>query len=296
MSLALECPPGADEAPQRTSGGVVVASGRLDVPRVLPVKSLSPSSMAQWERCREQWYRERILKERKPANVAMTAGKAFAAVVSHYVHERLEGRATSELEIDDRLLTEYDQELTKAVPAEDEDPVAIREQVREPVRVYVADVLRKLRPVAAERYAHMRFADAEWLLGAYLDVETADEVVIDQKLKMSTSRHVSEADARKDVQAKTALLLRALERNPARKFQFHSVKMGSLSASGERIRIVDVEASEKALVLFKARAAAIARQIVDAAESGDFGYGPNGWWCSERWCAYWRSCAAGGLQ
>ena len=63
-----------------------------------------------------------------------------------------------------------------------------------------------------------------------------------------------------------------------------------LPAEGPAVR------SERQLDAFQARVAALARRIALAEATGEWGYGPHGWWCAEQSCPGWGGCAAGGLR
>jgi hypothetical protein len=140
------------------------------------------------------------------------------------------------------------------------------------------------------------FPGVEWQVVGYLDLETADDVVVDYKLG---ERHVAKGRAHTDAQATSYLLARQLEGAPTRGFQFHSGVLRE-PRDGDPWRVLPADGpagrTERQLEAFQARVAALARRIALAEASGEWGYGPHGWWCAERTCAVWGSCAAGGLR
>lgn len=264
----------------------------LEVPRRLPVRSLSVSSLARFERCQEQWRRHYVLGEREPQSLRMSAGKALGAALAAHYAARIAGERLTEAEADDRLLAEFDLQLADTEVKAGDDAAAVRESCREPLRAYLAEVAPKVRPLAVERKVEARFPGAEWSFVGYLDLETEDGTVVDYKL---SERHVTDARAKNDPQATAYLMMRALEGAPASRFEFHSGRRGKIR-SGERWRVVPAERSESQLEAFQERVARVARAIARCAETGDWMYSTSGWWCGEGSCHVWHRCPAGGRR
>lgn len=264
-------------------------SGPLEVPRTLPVRTLSASSLATWRRCRARWKAERIDGRHEPQRLRMTAGKAYGAAIAAYFATRIEGRAMSLSDADDRLLAEFDLELRSTALDEGEDPGAVRERCREPLRVYLTEMAPGVRPLAVERPVEARFPGAEWRLVGYPDIEDERGLVIDNKLG---EKHVPEERVHRDVQVRTYLLCRWLEGDPAR-FAFHSARLGEIR-KGPRVRAVPSEPvamSELALLAFQAWVARQAREIARCAERSEWEESPDGWWCN-RGCPAHGGCPA----
>ena len=200
-------------------GVEVVGSGPLAVPVRLPVRNLSVSSLERAERCMEQWRTHYIDRVREPASVAMATGRAFGAAIAAYFQARIDGASPSVGDVDDRLVGELDAAYADAEPREKEDPERSRKGAREATRAYLEGVATGIEPVATERRVVFGFPGADWQVVGYLDLETADDLVVDYKLG---ERHVAKGRPHTDAQATSYLLARALEGAPARGFQLHS--------------------------------------------------------------------------
>jgi RecB family exonuclease len=268
----------------------------LEVPRVLPVSSLSKSSIELFERCPEAWKRKYIDEVREPGSGAMSAGKAAGAALAAYFNEKRDSREPSADEVVERFDAELALELKSAVLKEKEDRKRLTEGGREAVRIYIETIAGPIAAVATERELRLQFPGAEWSVVGYIDLETEADEVIDYKLKKPGGRHVSEAEAETDIQATLYLLGRALEGRPAAGgFTFHS-GLSHEPQDGERWRMIAAPRSERQLANFQARIALVARMIARAVATGDWGYRTEGWFCSEGFCPAWKSCPAGGLR
>lgn len=272
---------------------IVASAPSLAVPRELPVRSLSVSSIRRWLRCQEDWRRHYIEGEPDQVRAAMLAGRAFGAATQAVYWARIRGGAAlSAADADDLLAWEFETELTEArvqgTLAAGEEPADALEGARAPLRGYLRDVAPKAsEPRAIERELRARFPAAEWSLVGYLDVD-CPEAVLD--LKLSGSNKWSQRTADADLQAGIYLLLRRLCGDPAERFEFHLARPGS-----EEIRVIETRRNRAQLAHLEGLVALVARQIAGARASGDFGYAAEGaWWCSERWCAHFARCPAGG--
>lgn len=263
----------------------------LEVPARLPVRSLSVSSIRRYARCPEDWRRHYVLGEPERVGVAALAGRAYGAAVQAWFWARLRGEALSAAEADDLLGLEFAAEVAEAgrerTLTEDRDPEAALEGARAPLRGYLESVAPKVaEPRAIERELRAAFPGAEWSFVGYLDVDCA-QLVVDIKLSGSTRWSQRTADG--DLQAGAYLLLRSLAGEPAERFEFHVARPGR-----EEIGVIETRRSTGQLAHLEALIALTARRIARADETGDWGYGTEGWWCSERWCEHWHRCPAGG--
>jgi hypothetical protein len=279
-------------APPATRRAASAAPTDLEVPRVLPVRSLSHSSLARWERCPEQWRAHYLLGEREPQRLNMTAGKALGGALAAFFKARMNGAQMSASDADDRLLAEFGTELRHTVLEPKHKPEVVREQCREPLRHYLETVAPGIHPVAVEREARARFPGAEWTFVGYIDLETDGGDVVDYKLG---ERHVDRRRPTTDPQPRAYMLLRLLEGEPAKRFVFHSLRRGKIGEDADRFRPMPVEFTPLQLDNFQRRVARVAREIARAVESGDFATSTQGWWCGER-CPHFARCPAGGLR
>lgn len=272
----------------------LVGSADLVVPKVLPVRTLSVSSIDKFERCQEQWMRHYMLREREPASIAMVGGSAVGNTLAAYYQAKRLGEILDLKTADDRLLAELKSGFADAVAREGESPEKKSEGARRALKIYLEEIAPTIQPAATERKVTLRFPGAEWTVTGYPDLETVDDAVIDYKVG---DKHVKPDIVRSSIQPTMYLLARSLEGRPARGgFFYHSgLTLGTLRTQ-RRWEIKEARRTERQLGLLQARIARVARMIAVAIETGDWSYGPNGWWCSERYCPSFGSCPAGGLR
>lgn len=277
------------------------STASLEVPVTLPagMKTLSASSVGKFERCRESFYRHYVLRERELANAKMAMGSAVSNAVSTHLIARRDGEPTTVEGLVERASAELEAELREAVATPKERRNAAT-AVRAGVEDYASELIPQLdaagtEVVAAEREVRFAFPGTEWSVIGYIDLETNGPVA-DVKFGKN---HKTKDEADFGLQGSLYVLGRYLEgSDPSDGFVFHSGRT-SRPKEGARWRIVPEEApsprTERQLEALMARIAAVAREIARCAETGDWGYGTEGWWCSPRVCPYHASCPAGGL-
>jgi RecB family exonuclease len=270
----------------------------LEVPKRLPLRSddtrlmyLSVSSLALFWRCPERWRRRYLERQREPQSGAMVVGKAVGAAITAHLAARMAGERLSAEDCDDLVVADFDECAVR--PLTDfgrDEPAELREQSREALRAYLAELAPSVRPVSVERRFELRFDGADWSIVGYLDVEDASGDAIDVKVG---AKHVSEARAKSDPQPTLYELARLAERRRQGRFLFHSVMRGPIR-SGERCLVVPAERSAAQLDAFEARTAQTARQIARCSEAGDSPLSsPEGWWYSPGHCGLWSRCLGG---
>ncbi len=290
MAVAVAESNGAAPRTQADGEGLVV-------PRRLPLrangtrlKTLSISSLALFWRCPERWRRRYLEHEREPASGAMIVGKAVGAAITQHYAAKIAGGSLSASDADDICGAEFDESAVR--PETDfgeDDPAELRVHGRDALRAYLSEIAPQVRPLSVERKVELRFGGAEWAFVGYLDVEDEAGNVVDVKVG---KKHVTAAAAKRSPQATSYLLARAMEGHPAKRFEFHSVRRGAVR--GEQCQVVLAERSDLQLRALEERIALTARLIVRCAEGGEWGMSsPDGWWCSQRMCAFWASCPAG---
>lgn len=278
------------------------AAASLEVPVRLPagLKTLSASSIGRFERCRESFYRHYVLREREFANAKMAMGTAVSNAVAAHLIARRDGEPATTDGLLERASEELEAALSEAVATPKERRTAA-EAVRGGVEDYASELIPQLdaagtEVIAVEREIHFAFPDTEWSVIGYIDLETNGPVA-DVKFGKN---HKSKEEADFGLQGSLYVLGRYLEgSDPSDGFVFHSGRTAR-PKEGDRWRIVPEEApsprTERQLEELMARIAGVAREIAGCAESGDWGYGTEGWWCSPRICPYHASCPAGGLR
>lgn len=290
---------------ERAQGPTTAASARspeaindkVEIPRRLPLRSdgsrlqtLSISSLALFWRCPERWRRRYLQREREPQSGPMIVGKAVGAAITQHYAAQIAGQTLSASDADDVCGAEFDESaLRPGADFGEDDPGELRTHGREALRAYLSDTAPKVRPVSVERKVELRFEKAQWAFVGYLDVEDESGTVVDVKVG---KKHVTEPAARRSPQATSYLLARALEGHPAQRFEFHSVRRGAVR--GERCQVIPAQRSDSQLRALEERIAQTARLIARCADSGEWPLAsPDGWWCSQRMCAFWATCPAG---
>ena len=281
-----------------TAPMIDAAPGQLEVPVLLPLRSddtrlmqLSVSSLALFWRCPERWRLRYIERKREPQTGAMVIGRSVGATLAAYFAARMAGEPLSGQDADDLLAAEFDESAGRSdTDFGQDEPEALREQSREALRAYLAELAPQVRPVSVERRLELCFEGARWSIVGYLDVEDESGDTIDVKVGQ---KHVTEARAATDPQPTLYRLARRAEGRSNGRFLFHSVRRGAIR-SGERCLVVPAERSPAQLEAMEARIAQTARQIVRCAESGDWPLSsPDGWWCSQGSCPAFQGCPGG---
>jgi hypothetical protein len=274
----------------------------LEVPVELPagLTTLSASSILRFERCRESFFRHYVKREREVSNVKMAMGTAVSNAITAHLVERRDGNEPSISALVDRAVAELEEELRTATCTAKERRTG-REAVSSGVEAYAVEIIPRLddagiEVVAVERELRFRFPETQWSVVGYIDIETSGPIA-DVKFGKN---HKSALEADFGLQASLYMLGRFLEgTDPSSGFVFHSGRT-TKPRDGERWRIVpdDVPSgrTEVQLENVMARIAAAAREIVRCAETGDWGYGTEGWWCSPNVCPFHASCPAGALR
>jgi hypothetical protein len=266
----------------------------LAVPAVLPVRSLSASSLGLFWRCPERWRRRYVLGEREPLGAPGALGGAVGAALAAHLAARARGERLSLLDTDDLFCAEWAQRSPDAALKAGESLTDLRRQGRQLIVAYLHRLAPALRPETVERKVELRFdGDAQWSVVGYLDLEDAGGEVIDLKVR---ARHVTAADADQSAQATLYLLARALEGRPAKRFVFHSLRR---TKKGADLALVPTRRTPAQLAAFERRVAATARAIARCAETGEWPLAaPEGWWCAAgpTGCPHYRSCPGGLVQ
>jgi hypothetical protein len=276
--------------------------GSLEVPVSLPagLDTLSASSISKFERCRESFFRHYVKREREVKNVRMAMGSAVSNAVTSHLVERRDSKDPSVSSFAERAVAELESELRGARCSAKERRTGI-EAVTSGVESYAVEIIPQLdesktEVVAVEREIRFSFPETEWSVVGYIDIETTGPMA-DVKFG---KKHKSASEADLGLQPSLYTLGRYLEgTDPSAGFVFHSGRT-TQPKEGERWRVLPEDApssrTELQLENLMARIAAVARDIVQCAESGDWGYGTEGWWCSPNVCPHHSSCPAGGLR
>jgi hypothetical protein len=277
-------------------------AGSLEVPLALPagLDTLSASSISKFERCRESFFRHYVKREREVSNIRMAMGTAVSNAVTSHLVERRDSKDPALASFVERAAAELESELREVLCTAKERRTG-KESVITGVEAYAVEIIPRLDEtkteiVAVEREIRFRFPETEWSVVGYIDIETNGPIA-DVKFG---KRHKSEAEAEFGLQASLYALGRFLEgADPSAGFVFHSGRT-TKPKDGERWRVIpdDVPSPRTEIQLenLMTRIAEAAREIARCAETGDWGYSTEGWWCGKTTCPFHGSCPAGGLR
>jgi hypothetical protein len=277
----------------------------VEIPKVLPVKSLSYSSLKTLMMCPQKWKRTYIDAEYEFRGGAAVLGSAVGGAIGInfdqkvFTHEDLSAE-----DVLDAYAMSWDKEVAddrQEVKWGEDKPGAIKDKGVLVLGEYHASVAPSVQPVMTERKLTMRYPDVEWVFTGKIDVEALavergpfdDETVapriIDTKVK---AKMFSEAEMATDLQPESYLVLREAEGIPAETFEWHV--MQSLR-DGPRVTIAQANRSQAKIDTFHRRLISAAREIAWRAENDEWsGALPGTWWCGPKFCGAWNSCPFGG--
>lgn len=268
----------------------------LEVPRTLPVTTLSVSSLETYTRCPQQWKRRYIDKVRDPASPPMVLGSTVGAALAEFFRQKMDGTVMTADEVCDT----FGDELALKCDADEIDwdgktPGDLKDAGSALIPTYLMTA-QHIEPVSVERKFVITPPDADWAFLGYLDLETASGSIVDLKVK---GKALSQADADASLQASAYLLGRRTEARsgwgkPADRFEFHVMKN---LVKGPKVDLVETYRTDVQLDAFYARLLNVAREIAWRAEFDEWGFAvPGSWWCSERFCRNWHACPGGGAR
>lgn len=275
------------------------------VPVRLPVAHLSVSSLQRFWRCPEDWRRHYILGHRDPATGAMALGGAVGAAIAHHFSARRDGTRLTATHARDSFQHAFDLAARDArfEGADDAERTAHAAALRGRGEAVLAAYLRsslvaeleREEVIAVEACHELAFPGAECSVVCYLDVVTAAGTIVDVKVK---AKHLSDAEARRDIQARAYVLARRLaaandgDTAPSRHFVFHSLRHGD-KPDARAVPESGLVFGDRELDAFQRRLVVTARRIAECHRTGDWGYATAlGWWCSDR-CTHWTDCPGG---
>jgi len=267
----------------------------IEIPRVLPVSSLSLSGMTLLRKCPLKWKRRYIDGEYEPPSGKMICGSAAgAAEATNYQLKIVSGVDLSRDDVLDAYADEWNERVRRdEIAWGDDKPDDIRTTGQAALELYHDTIAPTVRPVSVEREFVLRFSEAEWTFKGFLDLEEDDGAVGDLKMK---GKALSQAEADSDPQPSSYLLARRAEHHdgygpaPAG-FRFHVMTRTRRPAAN----VVTTERTDEQLDAFLHRIYAAAAEIHWRAEFEVWDGAPrDAWWCSQRSCGFWSSCPLGG--
>lgn len=267
----------------------------LEIPRTLPVSSLSVSSINQFIRCPEKWRRRYIEGAYEPVGGAAVIGSAVGAAEGRNYQDKIaSGEDLPEQDVLDIYADEFDLKAeSEQITWGDDKPGKLKDLGAKVLPVYHRLIAPTVKPKAVERQFQLTFEDADWTFKGYIDVEETDDTVRDLKVK---ARGMSQADADSDLQATSYLLAKRSEGHPAPRFVFDQmVKVQAPEA--KHVQPMPTTRTDAQLDAFVGRVYGIAAEIHWRLETDNWaGAAPGTWWCTAKWCGFHSTCPMGGAR
>lgn len=271
----------------------------FEIPAVLPVTSLSVSSINTYLKCPAKWMRKYMLRETEPVGPGLIIGSAVGSACN--VNDSLKTESGKDLLLNEVLDVFSDEFDLKVQESGDRDGIdwgtssaaTAKDEGVGVLSVYHQTITPTFQPVSVEREFVLSPGDVDWVFKGYMDVETADGRIIDRKVK---AKAMSATDPLVDLQATSYLLARREEAragfgDPAVGFDFHVMKKLKKPA----VDIVSAPRTDAQLDAFYRRLLGIASEIAWRAEHDNWGGAvPGSWWCSPKFCGFFDSCPMGG--
>lgn len=262
-------------------------SPRVDPPAVLPVPTLSLSSIRLFMQCPERWRRRYLEREYEPVTGRMLLGSAVgAAEAQHYSRVLETGEGLSVEDVLDEFAAEFDERAGRdTIDWEGDKPGELKDSGASVLAAYHQRVAPLVVPVSVEREFNLSFRGVEWSVTGFMDVEDVDGRVRDLKVR---GKRLSQREADTDLQPAVYLLARRAEGSPATGFVFDTMVR---QARGPLAEPIMSARSDEQLDRMVDRLFAVAAEIAWRAENDQWnGAAPGTWFCSR--CGYhdckWR--------
>lgn len=279
----------------------------IEPPAVLPVAHLSVSSIRTFLQCPERWRRRYMLGEYEPTGVPALVGSALhRAEGESYQHRIDTGLLRSTADVVDTFSDAFDLGVETAsavgIDWEDERPGKVKDNGIAVLRNYHRHVAPTVRPLNVERRYELAFVGVEWTFNGYLDLEVdagrGRERLADLKSRSTTKGIIGPAEAAADLQVTANLYARRAEGQAADGFDFHNLvraKPGQLTP--KHVVVTPAHRTDDELDAFAELVMRVAAMIRHCVDNDAWTAAPPGaWWCSDRFCGFWRSCPFGGLH
>lgn len=164
---------------------------------------------------------------------------------------------------------------------EDQDPGKLKDLGVTMTRTYLSELSPQIKPVSAEREFLLPIPGSGYRLHGFIDVE--DEYGRQRDLK-TAGRLKSQASVARDTQGSVYAYAAELEGKPAKGFVLDVVT----KASTPKTQSIEPEGVSARAGELRVRAA------IDMIEKGSFPPHFGGWWCSQKFCGWWKICPHGG--
>lgn len=259
-----------------------------------PVPHLSPSSIDGFWKCPEQWRREKLDKELRPATPEQIFGSAFHRGLEHNYGQKIDSHEDLPVpEMRDLAGDSFNEIVErekheKGIEWRDAKPNVIQSEV---IVATVGDdstpgfhqvISPTVQPVTVERWVKVD-TPIGIPLNMRIDVET-DREIIDNK---TSGKRKSQADLDTSTQAAAYLWARRAEGNPADSFKWHTAIRTKKPQQQELVTArTDFQLAQFER-LMDTTARTIGHYMSEYGAEGPWpGASPLAWWCSLTQCSF----------
>jgi hypothetical protein len=249
-------------------------------------------SNAQFElftKCGEAYRRRYIEGDKIPPRVAMIKGSAFDGGVTGNYRQKIEThRDLPVSQIKELAVATFEKEVAGGYTLSEEEQsqgggIVLGEAKDAAVAMaeFFGNVMaRDYQPVAVQERVTIDLPSSP--LMAVLDLATDKDEVVDFK---TTGRRKSADEADRSVQLSVYdAAFRARYRRPAQRLALDIVVAGKKQISRQ---VLETRRDERDMQILANRVNSIEKSI----KAGNFPpASPLAWWCSDKWCGYYRTC------
>lgn len=265
---------------------------------------VSATQIGMFLRCARQWaYRYVEHRIQKPSGAMKQSGVFHSVAESNYRQKIETGQDLSEEEMLDYFSTLFESEWEKEelMPFQPgESKGGFKDQGIDIVREHRLNIAPKVQPTAVEQKFELTLGqnDYSFTLTGRIDVIDFNGAIRDNK---AMGRTPSQEEIDRDLQLSTySLAHRVMLRHAHPELDLAELQ-----------KLVEPELTLDAILKNKRPEARIFRtrrsreglrmhlntigNIAKAIRADAFPRNPTGWWCSEKWCGYWKDCMGKGL-
>ncbi len=247
---------------------------------MLQLDHVSVTQIRMYLRCPAQYYFRYVLGLKVPPPGATVLGRAVHCGLEYCFREKLEKMEAPPV---NRILDIYDAAFEAERPEADwkeEDPGKAKDDGAALLRLHYQEVAPHLVPAAVERRVEIPMEKENTYLLGFIDLETADGLIVDHK---TVSRTPPEDKAAEDIQ----LSAYALAYRRAHGKMPNGVRLDFL-VRNKTVKIVTRSANRTEADLI--RFWKLAKGVVKAIQAEVFYPNPDNFMCSPSACGYWEEC------
>lgn len=266
---------------------------------LLPVAHLSPSSIDSFWKCAEQWRREKVDRDPRPATAETIFGGAFHRAVETNMRQKIDSHEDIPVPVMRDVAGDSFNEILEAEKGEreilwrDAKPNVVQAEVitamvgNESHLGFHQVLAPAVQPLEVERWVTVD-TPVGVPLNMRLDIEDEQGRIFDVK---TSKKAKTQGDLDKSTQPTAYLWGRAAEGNPARDFTVH---LAIRTKTPQQMELVTYRSAEQ-LAQFERLLQVTVTTITHYLET----YGPEGpwpaasplaWWCAASQCSYFPTC------